>query len=170
MPKRAASSSAPTARSSKRTRAVPRRFVPGGSADVPSEFEEMVHSIALEACKASPLPLDCEAVQTLEQALLQLEPGLQRERVGAVRAVDAERDVDAVRRDAHGREDPHRTGDVVVFGAYQWAAGVRHAELRERSMELPDGLPRSADGRPPPHEELLAARVQLHKDRNAELT
>ena len=37
---------------------------------MPSEFEEMVHSIALEACKASPLPLDCEAVQTLEQALL----------------------------------------------------------------------------------------------------
>lgn len=70
MPKRASSSAAPPARSSKRARAVPRRFVPGGSADVPSEFEEMVHSIALEACKASPLPLDCEAVQTLEQALL----------------------------------------------------------------------------------------------------
>ena len=54
----------------KRQRVPPKRFIPGGSADVPSEFEDMVHEIALQACKASPLPLDGEAVMTLEQALL----------------------------------------------------------------------------------------------------
>eukprot|EP00035_Acanthoeca_spectabilis_P021597 m.439095 g.439095 ORF g.439095 m.439095 type:complete len:132 (+) comp18331_c0_seq1:61-456(+) len=55
---------------STRARKGPQRFIPGGSADVPQEIEDMVHTIACEAAKSAPLPMDPDAVSALRTALL----------------------------------------------------------------------------------------------------
>jgi glycogen synthase len=46
------------------------RFRPGGSADVPSEFEEMIHELATAAAKNAGLPVAPSAIEEMKTALM----------------------------------------------------------------------------------------------------
>mmetsp|Transcript_18718 Transcript_18718/g.48759 ORF Transcript_18718/g.48759 Transcript_18718/m.48759 type:complete len:126 (+) Transcript_18718:100-477(+) len=68
--KAAIAAKAAPAKKSARVRRGPQRFIPGGSADVPQEVEDMVHTIATEAVRSAPLPMTSDAVTALRTALL----------------------------------------------------------------------------------------------------
>jgi len=77
--KRSSSASAkkdskPGVRKSSRRCAPPQRFKPSGYADVPSQVDEMVHLLAIEAARKCELPMDNSAIAELEKAL---EPAMQ---------------------------------------------------------------------------------------------
>eukprot|EP00041_Stephanoeca_diplocostata_P018423 m.385586 g.385586 ORF g.385586 m.385586 type:complete len:118 (+) comp21010_c0_seq1:355-708(+) len=56
-------------RRSSRATKVPQRFRPGGTADVPSALEELIHKATFEAAGKAELPLTLDAVTALEDAL-----------------------------------------------------------------------------------------------------
>ena len=58
----------PTRRSTRASQP-PIRFEPSSYADVPSQVEEMVHLLAIEASRNSTIPMNAEAITELEQAL-----------------------------------------------------------------------------------------------------